>query len=103
LILVLPFLFNLLCAILGLIINLYFPKLDWVSETAAVKQSISTMLAMLVCVLLVLIPGALYIGMLVDIIALQNFECILLCIYVVLSIAGYGYLMKQGIKILERL
>ncbi len=33
-------------AVVGLLINLYFPKLDWVSEAMAVKQSFSTVVTM---------------------------------------------------------
>lgn len=39
--------YNWFVAALGLTVNLLFPKLDWISETAAVKQSISTLLSML--------------------------------------------------------
>ena len=44
--LVLPALLCLLFAQLGVIINLRFPKFDWTSEVAVVKQSLATLLAM---------------------------------------------------------
>lgn len=46
-------------AALGLFCNLLFPKLDWLNETAAVKQSVSVLLAMLGGMLSVLAAGAL--------------------------------------------
>ena len=46
-------------AVLGLACNLLFPKLDWLNETAAVKQGVSVLLSMLGGMLSVLAAGAL--------------------------------------------
>ena len=46
-------------AVLGLACNLRFPKLDWLNETAAVKQGVSVLLSMLGGMLSVLAAGAL--------------------------------------------
>ena len=40
-----PVVFSWLCAVLGLVINLLMPRLDWVSEAYAVKQSGSSFLS----------------------------------------------------------
>lgn len=40
-----PVVFSYLCAVLGLVINLLMPRLDWVSEAYAIKQSGSSFLA----------------------------------------------------------
>lgn len=42
--------------ILGLIVNLYFPKLEWTSETTVVKQSSSVFVQMLLSAVIVVIP-----------------------------------------------
>jgi len=42
-------LFSLLCAQVGTLANLRFPKFDWPSETIAIKQSFAPLLTMLVC------------------------------------------------------
>lgn len=53
-------LYVVLCAALGLCINLKLPNLDWTSETAAVKQSPSVLAAMLIGWVPALVLGALY-------------------------------------------
>ena len=45
---IMPTVTNLFCALCGVVINLAFPKLDWISEAEAVKQGISVLIAMLV-------------------------------------------------------
>ncbi len=49
-----------LTAYLGVAINVCWPKFDWMTETQAVKQSLSTLLAMLVGFVLVAVPGLVY-------------------------------------------
>ena len=48
-------LFALVCAPFGLWINLHFPKLDAVNDTAVVKQSVSAFLSTLLPMVLVLV------------------------------------------------
>lgn len=45
--------YNWYTASLGLVMNLLFPKLDWISETVAVKQGVSVLLSMLGSMVLV--------------------------------------------------
>lgn len=54
-------LYSFIVPILGIIINLYFPNLNWVSETAVVKQSASVLIEMLVAVVLIAIPVFIFI------------------------------------------
>lgn len=56
----LPLVFTAMTALLGVFINLHFPKFDWVSETAAVKQSASTVIAMFGNMGIFLVPLLLY-------------------------------------------
>ncbi len=53
--------YSFIVPILGIIINLYFPNLNWVSETAVVKQSASVLIEMLVAVVLIAIPVVIFI------------------------------------------
>ena len=53
--------YSFIVPILGIIINLYFPNLNWVSETAVVKQSASVLIEMLVAVALIAIPVVIFI------------------------------------------
>ena len=50
-------LLNLLMGFAGLIINLRFPKFDWINETLVVKQSMSTFLTMMVGMGAALLPS----------------------------------------------
>lgn len=54
---VLPQLFNCLVALIGTLINLRFPKFDWLDETVAVKQSIAVLITMLLTMLSALVFG----------------------------------------------
>lgn len=60
LLLVTPAVFSFLCAVLGLTVNLLMPRLDWVSEAHAVKQSGSSMLAIFADWGIVLVFAALF-------------------------------------------
>lgn len=60
LLIVLPLVYCLWCAIMGLVLNLYFPRFDWINEIQPIKQGISTMLAMLVGFVSVLVPILVY-------------------------------------------
>ncbi|WP_066895410.1 ABC transporter permease [Clostridium nigeriense] len=53
--------YSLIVPTLGLIVNLYFPNLNWVSETAVVKQSASVLIQMLVGVGIIAIPVVIFI------------------------------------------
>lgn len=46
--------------ILGIIINLYFPKLEWTTQLAVVKQSVSVLLSILSCFVTIAIPIGLF-------------------------------------------
>ncbi len=48
-------------AYLGVVINLRFPKFDWINETAAVKQGASTIIAMLAAMVCAAIPLILFV------------------------------------------
>lgn len=48
LLIVFPALYNVFCALLGLVINLALPRFDWISETVVVKQSAAVSVTMLV-------------------------------------------------------
>lgn len=53
--------FSLVVPILGVIINLLFPKFNWVSETAVVKQGASVIIQMLTSAAIVAIPVLIFI------------------------------------------
>ena len=53
--------FSVIVAILGIIVNLFFPKFNWVSETAVVKQGASVSIQMLISAALVAVPTLIFI------------------------------------------
>jgi ABC-2 type transport system permease protein len=55
-----PFLNSIVTSVLGLLINLYYPKLDWNNEEEVVKKSMSVGLSMGVCLLTSLILPVVY-------------------------------------------
>ncbi len=57
---VLPALFTAFDALLGVAVNLRFPRLEWNSETEAIKQGASTIVTMLACFTAVAAPALLY-------------------------------------------
>lgn len=61
LLLVIPSLINIMMGVLGLYINLVFPKFDWTAEVKVVKQSLSMILAMFTGMLFVIGLAALFV------------------------------------------
>lgn len=47
-------------ALLGVMVNLKLPKLDWTSEVAAIKQSASVLVTMIIGVLTLAVPAVLF-------------------------------------------
>ena len=91
-----------LCAVLGLIVNLKLPNLTWTSEIAAVKQSLSVLVAMFTSwgIAALLIVGYFTIG------TLMSAELYLtLAFGVYTSVCGFMlvWLGTRGVEIFERL
>jgi ABC-2 type transport system permease protein len=59
--LIISIIFSIIVPIIGIIVNLFFPKLNWVSETAVVKQGASVLIQMLISVAIVAVPVVIYI------------------------------------------
>ena len=93
--------YSFIVPISGLIINLYLPKLNWVSETAVVKQSSSVLIQMLIGAGVIAIPVVIFIyGNIV------NLNIFLLCtfIYEILILVGIITILRTvGIKLFNRI
>jgi len=88
-------------SITGLVINLNFPNLQWVSEVTVIKQSASVLLAMVVGLLSVAVPITL-IFKLPEI----NATIIIIVTFFVISLINlilYKYLCTSGVKIFKQL
>lgn len=86
----------------GLIINLNFPRFDWVSETVVVKQSMSTMIS--------IFGGMIFTGIIafisiqvIDSISPLLYLLIVDVLYIVLSIGSVLYLKKIGVNQFKKL
>lgn len=59
-VILLPAVFNTFIALLGIVVNLRFPKFDYINETAAIKQGMSTVICMFGSMAVVLVLGLVY-------------------------------------------
>ena len=86
---------NLFSSLLGVVLNLTFPKLEWVSVAEAVKQGMSVLLAML-------ITSATSIAYLVlclltaSIMLVEVFTLIFAALLILISYLMYRYLCGKG-------
>jgi ABC-2 type transport system permease protein len=97
----LPIACTLFCSVVGVIINLKFPKLDWKSEVVVVKQSLSAILGLFVGLIPILIIFLAYI--LGNKIHLSYGLEIGIIIVFTLTFIAYKYLNIKGSKIFYNL
>lgn len=87
-------LFQCICAYTGLYINLLLPKFDWINETAAIKQSASVLVTMLVMMTFAGLSAVLFF-------ILGNatlFMTVIGVIYALLAFGGFQLCMRSGVK-----
>lgn len=99
---ILPALVNIFCAFFGLIVNLRFPRFDWISETAAVKQSAATMIAMFGSFAVVGIFALIGI-LLIPYLPLDVYILICGAVFALLSWLSYNYVKGAGARKFESL
>jgi len=95
-------LLGILMSLAGLIVNLWFPRFDWTSETSVVKQSMSVMMTMLAGFAFVALPIVLHFTLLSKY-GFYGFVLTSISIYALLTGAAYLYLNTKGKKIFESL
>lgn len=90
-------------ACFGVVLNIHYPKFDWISETAAIKQGLSTMIAMFGSLAAIGVPAALYLGLLRRVLPVEGM--LLLCALLYLGIAALfvRHLRTKGKAIFESL
>jgi len=90
-----------LTAVLGLIINLHFPKLEWNTQVTVVKQSASVTIALFSSFLSILLPIGIFSAVMpTNIIA---FQIIWLAAASAADILAYSYLKRKGIALFKTL
>lgn len=92
-------------ALLGVVINLKLPKFDWVNEIVAIKQGMSSIVAMFVSFAAAVLPTVVYaiwifkIGM----VSGDLFLVLSFVYYAVVSAALYMYMTTKGVQIMKAL
>mgnify|MGYP000861809337 CR=1 FL=1 len=99
----LPSVVTIFTGLFGVVVNLHFPKFDWISETTAVKQGLSTMISMFGSFVIISIPILLYMFLLISHINLEWYLFICFILFVTLSYGLYKYLVTKGKRMFERL
>ena len=97
LLILLSILIPLVSHFIGLLINLKYPKLDFENSTEVVKQSISSLLSVMIGILLLIIS----VGIIIHVVGLVSSTLLLLIatiMYLLIDIALYVYLTKSGVK-----
>lgn len=99
--LVISVLYCFLSAIMGIIINLYFPKLEWSSPIAAVKQSTSVFVNMIFTFISIGIPVAIF--MVLSDIGINTFLGISLGLIILVIVGELILLKSKGRELFYRL
>ena len=103
LILAVPILMTLLTAFFGVVINLHFPKFDWINELQPIKQGASVLLSMFGSFALVAALVILYAVILSGFINIELYLTLCAALFAVLSGVLYRYLRKGGSRRFEAL
>lgn len=90
-------------AFLGVVLNIHYPKLDWISETAAIKQGMSTMLTMFASLAAIGVPMGLYLGLLRRFLPVQGMLAIGAVLFLAAAALFYRHLCTRGKAIFESL
>lgn len=97
-----PVLFTLAIDLLGLVLNLWKPKFDWVNETACVKQSMPVMLTMFISMGLVFVLVGGYFLM-DNFLSLNAYVYFIFAVIIVINVFLYYLLMTWGIQRFQEL
>ncbi|MDR0433941.1 MAG: hypothetical protein LBH21_02610 [Gracilibacteraceae bacterium] len=90
-------------AVIGLTLNLYFPKLDWTSEVQVVKQSAPAMFTLFGAWLILAGLGLLYGFVFSALLPVTAYLWICGAFFAAAGGCGYAWLMKRGAKMFARL
>lgn len=103
LVLMIPTIFNAFCALFGVFVNLLLPKFNWINETVAIKQGMSTMVCMFVPIGIVLIYLLPYLFWLISYMSVEVYTLVFAILFVVASFIIYSYLTNKGRERFEKL
>ena len=95
----LPILFTIFSAVFGLVLNLKFPKFNWVNETVAVKQSMSGILTMFGSMAMVFLPVILYFVVFINVMSVETYMWMVSTILALICLGLYEFIKHRGTKI----
>ncbi len=98
LIIFVPMIFTLLIDFVGLLLNLWKPKFDWVNETVCVKQSMPVMITMFFSMGLAFVIVMLYILLLSDVMALNTYMYMMIVVSVLIDVGLYYMIRTWGVR-----
>lgn len=102
LIIVTPLILQVFVSLMGLVLNLQFPRFDWLSETVAIKQSTSVGIAIFGGMAIVALPALVYI-FLANSIPAAIYMALCALLFLVLSLIMIAFLRGKGAKIFNNL
>ena len=100
---ILPTLSAAFCAVLGVFINLKFPKFDWISEVVAIKQGASTILTMFGSFVALIAPIIIYIAKGISVITPDTMLIIYAVYLVAITALFYSLTTRNADKKLSEL
>lgn len=103
LILVIPLLLTLMVSLFGVVMNLQFPKFDWINELQPIKQSVSVLITMFGTAALIAALTILYAFVLSNVFVLELYLTLCAALFAVLSGILYNYLRTSGSRRFEAL
>jgi ABC-2 type transport system permease protein len=92
-----------LISVVGLVLNLHFPKLDWTNEIYVVKQSASAMITQLGGMALLAGLGFLYLKVFGTVVSATVYLWICGGFFCLAGICAYAWLMNKGAKMFAEL
>jgi ABC-2 type transport system permease protein len=96
LMLIAPALLTVFNALLGVVVNLRFPRFDWISETTAIKQGVSTLVVMFGNLAIVASTAILYGFVLKDTITVELYIALFSLLIAAASTGLYIFLKTKG-------
>lgn len=97
-ILLLPLLLSAFMALLGVVVNLHWPRFDYTNETAVIKQSASSTITMFAGMGTVLLPMLLYIFLLRKVMSVQTMMLAFAALLAIACAVMYDYLAHRAEK-----
>lgn len=99
----LPTMFVVFGALFGVVINLKFPKFDWISEVHCIKQSAASMITMFGMMALVIVEAVLYFLVLSSFLSLDIYLAAVAVVMAAGALGMYAWLKSGGCRAFDAL